>query len=254
METIGVRNTLHTMAFQDTSSSIVGVKEFTQMATPPCHLLALPAELRNQIYTLALTHTEPISVDELGRMVMPGLLGVCKQIRDEAKDILYASNEFHLAVDDDTPHDGLKFIEALTPSQRKHRSRTVLYFQPSRIVATNRPSVKELMDIHIPAALAAITAASTDEERKASERKCERQKLEVWMPWTVLIIKMVQAGVRPTKISCKPRIFINVNPSKWTTEMWWGNMMVEVIGTAKFPKGLEGMVKFVEDASKLLED
>lgn len=68
-------------------------------------LLALPAELRNNIYTFALVNTEPVDIDSSCNE--PGLLLVNRQIRAEARKIYYTSNQFFVVIqdcDDDLLH------------------------------------------------------------------------------------------------------------------------------------------------------
>lgn len=76
----------------------------------PCRLLALPAELRNHIYHLALTEDDPILITtsgfapyESGDAVEwkethltnePSLLHTCRQIRLEALPVFYSGNVF----------------------------------------------------------------------------------------------------------------------------------------------------------------
>lgn len=58
-------------------------------------LISLPAELRNEIYDLALTHSDgPIDVTSDEKPNEPALLATCVQIRTEATPIFYANNSF----------------------------------------------------------------------------------------------------------------------------------------------------------------
>ena len=61
-----------------------------------CPLLQLPAELRNEIWQLALVRDEPIRIFHpgMGARLEPALLATCKQIRNEAQDMLYSENTF----------------------------------------------------------------------------------------------------------------------------------------------------------------
>ncbi|KAK3110951.1 hypothetical protein LTR53_014250 [Teratosphaeriaceae sp. CCFEE 6253] len=92
-------------------------------APPPCRLLALPAELREAIWTFAVTEwtpskpslsstrvdtqrpappdrpmlqRTPIRVDRLNRPPPPGLTGVSRQLRHETLRLYYTSNQFEL--------------------------------------------------------------------------------------------------------------------------------------------------------------
>lgn len=64
-----------------------------------CHLLELPAELRNDIYRLALVQDSDIDVNHT-RFAKPALLSTCKQIRHEACKIFYAENDSRIHVPD----------------------------------------------------------------------------------------------------------------------------------------------------------
>ena len=57
----------------------------------PCLLIALPAELRNTIYSLVLVEQAPIAIK---RNIEPGLLATNHQIRAEAMAVFYSMNTF----------------------------------------------------------------------------------------------------------------------------------------------------------------
>lgn len=60
-------------------------------------LLKLPAELRNAIYSLALeppVDDRPITIINRSRSPHPDLLGVCRQIREEALKVYYSESHF----------------------------------------------------------------------------------------------------------------------------------------------------------------
>ncbi|KAF2769750.1 hypothetical protein EJ03DRAFT_351021 [Teratosphaeria nubilosa] len=61
------------------------------------HLFALPAELRNTIYELALPSNDGlrITIPPSGHLPRPALLKVCKQITAEASCIYYSINTFY---------------------------------------------------------------------------------------------------------------------------------------------------------------
>ena len=61
-----------------------------------CYLLALPGELRNHIYRLALRENKPIAVGAKGYH-RSGLLGTCREIRAETLQIYYYENHFDIA-------------------------------------------------------------------------------------------------------------------------------------------------------------
>lgn len=78
-------------------------------ATPtgPCHLLELPAELRNSIYRYVLLgywknwmedQTRPIVDIEDHDFEQPSLLRTCRQIRSEASPIYYLQTHFYLTI------------------------------------------------------------------------------------------------------------------------------------------------------------
>ncbi|KAK5735334.1 hypothetical protein LTR17_008186 [Elasticomyces elasticus] len=59
-------------------------------------LLLLPPELRNEIYTLSLSCSQPIVVAEYIRPERPSLLKVCRSISAEATQLYYACNTFNV--------------------------------------------------------------------------------------------------------------------------------------------------------------
>lgn len=80
----------------------------TTQPSTPCHLLSLPPELRNRIWRFVLVKASAIDVfavstaTERGRIYKyaqvshdyPHLLGVSRQIRDQAKAIYFEENIF----------------------------------------------------------------------------------------------------------------------------------------------------------------
>ncbi|KAK6389418.1 hypothetical protein LTR65_006799 [Meristemomyces frigidus] len=71
-------------------------KSEAKISTQDSLLLQLSAELRNNIYSLALTSDEEIKVPADGRLARPALLKACTQIMQEATGLYYASNKFVL--------------------------------------------------------------------------------------------------------------------------------------------------------------
>ncbi|GIZ43786.1 hypothetical protein CKM354_000700000 [Cercospora kikuchii] len=71
-----------------------------------CRLLELPGELRNNIYEIALLQDEPIQIDltrpstsQTASSSIFSLLQTCKQIRSEARDLIYDNTfEFITAI------------------------------------------------------------------------------------------------------------------------------------------------------------
>lgn len=70
--------------------------------TQDSKLLALPAELRNPIYEMALIEDSPIriEVEPDARLEIPGLLLACKSLREETLGIWYQSNQFVIEIDE----------------------------------------------------------------------------------------------------------------------------------------------------------
>ncbi|KAK4888440.1 hypothetical protein LTR27_012663 [Elasticomyces elasticus] len=59
-------------------------------------LLSLPPELRNRIYTLALSSAEPVIISLSDGLSKPSLLKVCRSVTAETTQLYYASNTFEL--------------------------------------------------------------------------------------------------------------------------------------------------------------
>jgi len=66
----------------------------TMDITQESPLLALCAELRNTIWRFTLVDSEAVSVTNNTTPMEPGLLAVCRQIRNECRTIYYAENTF----------------------------------------------------------------------------------------------------------------------------------------------------------------
>ncbi|KAK3072113.1 hypothetical protein LTR53_007421 [Teratosphaeriaceae sp. CCFEE 6253] len=100
----------------------------------PCHLLALPAELRSEILeTLLLDEDDEDEsvVHVADRHVFfedwhhktwqpPAILHTCRQLRNEAATIYYAANIFHFSIDSrDINRTLCNWLQALAPETRK---------------------------------------------------------------------------------------------------------------------------------------
>ena len=83
-------------------------------AQPPSPLLQLPGEVRNQIYYLVLTESEPISYKvPLG----PALLRTNRQIRNEARHIYYECNTFVIGED---PSNDEKWLQRMSRERKQN--------------------------------------------------------------------------------------------------------------------------------------
>ncbi|KAK3071495.1 hypothetical protein LTR53_008505 [Teratosphaeriaceae sp. CCFEE 6253] len=76
-------------------------------------LLGLPPELRNAIYTYALSSSEPIIVSAQVGPARPALLQQCKQITAEAIQIYYTTNPVRLCVAPTTHTAVLDWVHSL---------------------------------------------------------------------------------------------------------------------------------------------
>ncbi|KAK5120769.1 hypothetical protein LTR85_005835 [Meristemomyces frigidus] len=88
-------------------SGLVAREDATTESIQTSPLLSLPPELRNNIYSFALTPTNETPENEIevpadGRLAHPSLLKVCKQITEEATELYYATTTFYLSF---TPSD-----------------------------------------------------------------------------------------------------------------------------------------------------
>ncbi|KAK3643726.1 hypothetical protein LTR56_010031 [Elasticomyces elasticus] len=91
-----------------------------------CHLLAIPAEIRVEIFKLSLQEDDIVEVNGQAQR-LPGLLTVCVRIRGEALSIYYSINRFRLCVQD---YD-VKPIMPFCISYRKH------YIPPKNVDRSN---------------------------------------------------------------------------------------------------------------------
>ncbi|KAK4953881.1 hypothetical protein LTR10_008485 [Elasticomyces elasticus] len=73
-------------------------------------LLLLPPELRNRIYTLALSSTKPIIISVSTGLPKPSLLKVCRSVTAETTQLYYACNTFELHL---APHTSGIVIQRL---------------------------------------------------------------------------------------------------------------------------------------------
>ena len=85
------------------------------MAQSP--LVTSPAEVRNTIYELALTETEPIELTKRGlHKLQPPLTRVCRQVRSECSSLIFA-NDFTTTVADCDITLLTRFVASLSPAQ-----------------------------------------------------------------------------------------------------------------------------------------
>lgn len=75
-------------------------------------LLNLPPELRNRIYSLALTSPSKITPAKTGHLKHPALLQTCTQIRTEATQMWFARNAFQLPLNPSNLANLHSFLES----------------------------------------------------------------------------------------------------------------------------------------------
>lgn len=89
-----------------------------------CHLLALPAELRLQIYALALSTSFDVSPQPAYNAIFVGtvdtnLLLTCRQVYEEARTLPFSINPFYFYEwYDSSTYNVKRFFSALQPWQR----------------------------------------------------------------------------------------------------------------------------------------
>lgn len=90
------------------------------METTASPILSLPPELRNEIYGYALMATnEIVKISTEGDDYHPALLRTCKQIRNEARPLWYATAEFRAIVDSDNASGPFNWISRVHPKDQK---------------------------------------------------------------------------------------------------------------------------------------
>lgn len=67
---------------------------------PTSRLLALPAELRNEIHEWALTAPEDREINITADWKPPGLLAICRQVRHETLDMYFLDSTFAFHIQD----------------------------------------------------------------------------------------------------------------------------------------------------------
>lgn len=97
--------------------------ELFSLKTPKSHLLELPAELREHIFTLAVTSQKPIVTFRLDRFqkdsyeqaLQPAITGVSRQIRREALPLYYDCNEFIIHTEGQKAEDAHRWLHYNQP-------------------------------------------------------------------------------------------------------------------------------------------
>ncbi|KAF2771265.1 hypothetical protein EJ03DRAFT_334934 [Teratosphaeria nubilosa] len=86
-------------------------------------LLSLPAELRNQIYRYTLLEKDSIDINTLPLTFpqTPGLLGACRQTREECLGIYYEENIFRFVINN---YDASLYIKWCTTFRAQRRAET----------------------------------------------------------------------------------------------------------------------------------
>ncbi|RMZ07191.1 hypothetical protein D0862_04350 [Hortaea werneckii] len=92
------------------SLTMPGQHQITNQQTSP--LLTLPPELRNRIYSLALTSNSKINPTKTGLLKRPALLQTSHQIRAEATQMWFACNAFQLPLNPSHPTNLHNFLSS----------------------------------------------------------------------------------------------------------------------------------------------
>jgi hypothetical protein len=85
-----------------------------------CQLLSLPPELRNRIYEMVLVQSQTVMVAPAG-ISEPALLSTAKQVRNEAIQIYYGQNIFHITIDNLNPYPLVRWKERRKALKRNCR-------------------------------------------------------------------------------------------------------------------------------------
>lgn len=95
-------------------------------------LLDLAPELRNEIYSYALGSIyQDTTISILGNDCHPPLLRACKQIRNEALPIWYASTDFRARVDSANTSGPLIWLSRIHPNDQKRIKKVVIEWNTS---------------------------------------------------------------------------------------------------------------------------
>ncbi|KAI7370787.1 hypothetical protein KC328_g17681, partial [Hortaea werneckii] len=130
----------------------------TEQHQPPTHqtspLLTLPPELRNKIYSLALTSPSKTTPSKTGHLKHPALLQTCVQIRREATQMYFAQTTFQLHLNPSNPTPLHTFLETCGPANPAVLSKLELQYAVCAAAAmgdayahpsTKQPSILALL-------------------------------------------------------------------------------------------------------------
>lgn len=132
-------------------------------------LLELPAEVRNDIYSLALAQGKPTLVSTYGRSARASLLRVNRQIRSETLQVYYSSNAFRATIDDAMIRGPMRWCNGMSAESLKAIQNFTLVFEPSE-------DFDDLLH---------------DEMRKGWPHWMERQGLTIVLPHAVKVVDKV---------------------------------------------------------------
>ena len=115
-------------SMEDTNNTPTGYHEQAQQSelpTPKCYLLDLPAEIRNEIYMMVLTSPSTIRMTPTG-YERPALLNTCKAIRAEAIAVYYYNNKFRISVSQYSPAPFIKLYKVFESINRTLGTNTLV--------------------------------------------------------------------------------------------------------------------------------
>lgn len=150
-------------------------------------LLALPAELRNAIYSLVLVEPSDIVISTKHYSQPPALLATCRQVREEASSLYYSLNRFHFMVSDSQPNTPTLWLSQLPPKAlRSIKTFTLESTLDAHTLADIATTVQAVMD---------ATAAGDAQARTRAINALE--KWPEWAGFQKVLIALVGMWVEP---------------------------------------------------------
>ena len=94
-------------------------------------LLNLPAELRDEIYSLALSSDTPIVIPTSGKLARPALLRARKQVTSKAAIVYYSVNAFHEVIAQGSITGPEKWLQAIGKANASNITSLLIKFDMS---------------------------------------------------------------------------------------------------------------------------
>lgn len=196
-------------------------------------LLDAPAEIRNNIYRLVVVaHDQPVDITPHDLLVRKALIDTCKQIREEAKDIIISENTFHVVCGSGDGFLAAKWIKSLCSKARMIKKLEIT-FKVSDITKATFLAVEAAGNGLLPRSSPGFSKAYEDMRRAHAQMGLtygpELQALAEAVSSSIAAGNMVREALRVERISQQPSHIIDHEGFC----LWFMSSLLRDLGTDK---------------------